>query len=63
MWRATTEEGPAEVVEILAANTVVSGLRVPFETIQKVNGEVRAQSRLTSVTVNGGFAEELFRRP
>jgi predicted Zn-dependent peptidase len=63
MRRATTEEGPAEVVEIFAAHTVVSGLRVPFETIQKANGEVKAQSRLTSVTVNAGYSEELFRRP
>ncbi|HOC44818.1 MAG TPA: pitrilysin family protein [Thermoanaerobaculales bacterium] len=63
MRRATTEEGPAEVVESFAASTVVSGLRVPFETTQKANGEVKARSRLTSVTVNGGFAEELFRRP
>jgi hypothetical protein len=63
MRHATTEEGPAEVVESFAAPTVVSGLRVPFETTQKANGEVKARSRLTSVTVNGGFAEELFRRP
>jgi len=63
MRRATTEEGPAEVVESYAAPTVVSGLRVPFETTQKANGEIKARSRLTVVTVNGGFAEELFRRP
>jgi predicted Zn-dependent peptidase len=63
MRRATTEEGPAEVVEIFAAHTVVSGLRVPFETTQKANGEIKAQSRLTSVAVNAGYSEDLFRRP
>jgi hypothetical protein len=50
-------------VEIFAAPTVVSGLRVPFETTQKANGEVKAQSRLTSVAVNAGYSEDLFRRP
>jgi len=63
MRRATTDEGPADVVEVFAAHTVVSGLKVPFESTQKANGEVKAQSRLTSVTVNAGFTEDLFRRP
>lgn len=61
--QATTEEGPAEVVEVFTAHTVVSGLTVPFETTQKVNGEVKSHSRLASVTVNAGYPEDLFSRP
>jgi len=63
MRLATTEEGPAELVEIFAAPTVVSGLRVPFETTQKANGEVKAQSRLTTAEVNPEWSEDLFKRP
>ena len=63
MRRATTDEGPADVVETYAAYTLVSGLKVPFESTQKVDGEVKSQSRVTSVTVNGGYPEDLFRRP
>jgi len=60
---AMTDQGPAEVVETYAALTVVSGLRVPFETTQEANGEVASHSRLTSVTVNAGYSEDLFRKP
>jgi zinc protease len=61
--RAQTQEGPAEVVETFGAYTAVSGLKVPFETVQKVKGEVKASSKLSSVKVNAGFSEELFKRP
>ena len=58
-----TEQGPADAVETFAAWQTVSGLRVPFESVQKVGGEVKASSKLTSVKVNAGFAEELFKKP
>jgi len=60
---ANTPEGPADIVEIFSARQDVSGLRVPFATTQKVKGEVRASTRLTSVKVNAGYAEDLFTRP
>jgi hypothetical protein len=58
-----TEQGPADAVETFAAWQTVSGLRVPFESVQKVGGEVKASSKLSSVKVNAGFAEELFKKP
>jgi hypothetical protein len=41
----------------------VSGLRLPFESTQKVKGEVKASSKLSSVKLNAGFAEDLFKKP
>lgn len=61
--RAQTQEGPADVVETFGAATAVSGLKVPFETVQKVKGEVKSSSKLSSVKLNAGFSEELFKRP
>jgi len=60
---AQTQEGPAEVVESFAGYQVVSGLRVPFERTQKVNGEVKASTKLSSVKINAGFSEDLFKKP
>lgn len=60
---AQTQEGPAEVVELFAGYQVVSGLRLPFESIQKVNGEVKASTKLSAVKINGGFSEDLFKKP
>ena len=60
---AQTQEGPAELVQLFAGYQVVSGLRLPFESVQKVNGEVKASTRLSAVKINGGFSEELFKKP
>lgn len=60
---AQTQEGPAEVVEIYGAFTVVSGLRVPFEQTQKAKGEMVASAKLTSVKLNAGFDEGIFKKP
>jgi zinc protease len=61
--RVTTEEGPAEVTEVYATHTVVSGLRLPFATTQEANGEVKASTTVASAKVNAGFSEELFKKP
>ncbi len=58
-----TQEGPAELVELFAGYQEVSGLRLPFESTQKVKGEVKASSKLSSVKLNAGFAEDLFKKP
>jgi SpoU rRNA methylase family enzyme len=60
---AQTQEGPTEVVEIYGALTVVSGLRIPFEQTQKAKGEVVASAKLTSVKINAGFDEGIFKKP
>lgn len=41
----------------------MKGLRVPFETAQKVKDKVKASSKLTSVKINEGFSEDLFKKP
>ncbi len=61
--RAQTQEGPADVIEVFSAFTPVSGLKVPFESVQKVKGEVKSSSKLTSVKINPGFSEDLFKKP
>ena len=58
-----TQEGPAESVEVFSAHQAVSGLQIPFETTQKVNGEVKASVKLSSVVVNAAVPEELFKKP
>ncbi len=60
---AVTQEGPAEVIQIFSDYRPVSGLNVPFEAVEKVNGEVKAANKYTSITVNAGFSEDLFKRP
>jgi hypothetical protein len=58
-----TQEGPAESIEIFSAHQAVSGLQIPFETTQKVKGEVKASNKLSSVVVNAAVPEELFKKP
>ena len=60
---AQTQEGPAEVTETYGAFTTVSGLRVPFEQTQKAKGEIVASAKLTSVKLNAGFDEGIFKKP
>ena len=60
---AQTKEGPAETIEIYGAFTPVSGLNVPFQTVQKANGEVQSTSKLTSVKLNVPVEEGLFTPP
>ncbi len=58
-----TQEGPAELLELFSGYQAVSGLRIPFETTQKVGGEVKASGKLSAVTVNSGVSVELFKKP
>ncbi len=58
-----TQEGPAEAIDVYGARQVVSGLKIPFESTQKVKGEVRAASKLTSVKINAGYSEDVFKKP
>jgi zinc protease len=60
---AQTKEGPAETIEIYGAFTPVSGLNVPYQTVQKANGEVQSTSKLTSVKINVPVEEGLFTPP
>lgn len=59
----TTPQGPADVVQVFSDFRTDAGLRLPWQTVQKVNGEVKATSKLTSVKVNAGFAETAFAKP
>lgn len=60
---AMTQEGPAEVIQIFSDYRPVSGLNLPFEAVQKVNGEVKATNKYATITVNAGFSEDLFKKP
>jgi hypothetical protein len=60
---AMTQEGPAEVTEIFSDYRPVSGLNLPFQAVQKANGEVKATNKYATITVNAGFSEELFKKP
>ena len=61
--RAQTQEGPADVIETFGAYQPVSGLNIPFETAQKVNGEAKASTKLAAVKINAGFKADLFNKP
>lgn len=60
---AKTKAGPAEVTEVYSALTPVSGLNVPFQTVQKSKGEVQSTSKLTSVKLNVPVDDALFTPP
>jgi hypothetical protein len=57
---AQTEEGAVDVVTAYSNYQIVSGVRIPFGSVQKVKGEVKSDVKLTTVKVNGGFAEGVF---
>ena len=61
--RAKTQEGPQEVTEVFDGWQVTSGLKVPMISSQKVKGEVKTSSKLSKVTLNASFSEDLFKRP
>ena len=58
---AQTEEGAVDVVTAYSNYQIVSGLRIPFASVQKVKGEVKSDVKLTAVKVNAGFAEAVFK--
>jgi zinc protease len=60
---AKTKEGPAEMVEAYGAFAPVSGLNLPFQTVQKAKGEVQSTSKLTSLKLNVPADEALFTPP
>jgi hypothetical protein len=60
---AKTQAGPEEVVEVYSAFTPVSGLNVPFQTVQKAKGEVKSTGKLVSVKLNVPVDETLFEPP
>ncbi len=61
--QATTQEGPAEVTTVYGTWKATSGLTLPTETTEKVKGEVKAASTVTSYQINAGFSEDLFKQP
>jgi zinc protease len=60
---AQTEEGATDVVTVYSNYQTVSGLKLPFASVQKVKGEVKADAKLATVKVNAGFNEEIFKAP
>jgi zinc protease len=58
-----TQQGPAEMVEVFSSYRVVSGLRLPFDSVRKVRGAIASQTKLSSIKVNAGFDEALFKHP
>lgn len=58
-----TQEGPQEVTEVFGNWQTVQGLKFPFEKSEKVKGEVEGSTKITSVKLNAGFSEELFKKP
>ncbi len=60
---AMTQQGPAEVIQVFSDYRPVSGLSLPFTTVEKVNGEVKATNKYSAIKANAGFSEELFKKP
>lgn len=58
-----TQEGPQEVTEVFGNWQTVQGLKVPFEKLEKVKGEVENSTKLTAVKLNAGFSPDLFKKP
>lgn len=58
-----TQEGPQEVTEVYGNWQTVQGLKIPFEKVEKVKGEVEATTKISSVKVNAGFSADLFKKP
>ncbi len=61
--RVTTQEGPKVVTEVYSDYRNVSGLQVPFKTVQKEGNEVAAVQTIESAVVNAGFDPKIFDRP
>jgi len=60
---AVTQEGPADILELYSDWRDAGGLKVPFKTVQKVGGEEKQSSALTSVKPNAGYDAKIFEKP
>jgi len=61
--KGQTQAGPADIVEIFSNYQVTSGLRHPMEIRQETNGETVATVKVSSVKLNAGYSDGLFKRP
>ena len=60
--RTNTAEGPADVVTVFSDWKPFDGLTLPAAAVEKVKGEVKGSSTLTSLKVNAGFDEGAFKK-
>jgi hypothetical protein len=58
-----TQAGPADIVEVFSGYQEFSGLRFPTEIRQETNGETAATIKISSIKINAGFSEDLFKKP
>lgn len=61
--RAMTQEGPKVLTEVYSDYREVSGLQIPFKTVQKEGDQVLAVQTIETAAVNAGFDPKLFERP
>lgn len=58
----STMGAPAEVEEMFSDYRDTSGVRIPFKTITKRNGQKFIDASLTDVKINSGLDEKIFRK-
>jgi hypothetical protein len=61
--RVTSQEGPKVMTEVFSDYHDVSGLQIPFKTVQKDGEEVVAVQTFETAVVNAGFDPKIFDRP
>lgn len=61
--RTMTQEGPADALKLFSTYTAAGGLKLPFDTVQKVKDEVRATIKVSAVRPNAGADPAIFTKP
>lgn len=61
--RAMTQEGPVESVEIYSDWRDAGGMKIPFSSVSKQNGEVAQTSKMTTIKLNASYDAKLFEKP
>ncbi|MEW5764559.1 MAG: insulinase family protein [Acidobacteriota bacterium] len=61
--RVLTQEGPKVMTEIFSDYRDVSGLQIPFKTVQKDGDKEVGVQVIQTAVVNAGFAPTLFEKP
>lgn len=61
--RAMTQEGPVEAIEIYSDWRDAGGVKIPFASATKQNGEAAQSSTMTSIKLNAGYDATLFEKP
>jgi len=61
--RQSGQNGPADVESFFSDYRDVDGVKFAFKTIQHADGKKQMEMDITSIKVNSGVKEELFKKP